>query len=200
MHFPASSGTLAGLTALLALPGLASSSFFFPGLSKEITPAHHEWQPSARHLHIRNETSTATNSSLAHALEIVAEAQAEARERNARLLANPRKNEYVLYHDRARPSDLLQSNGTISRQVSDGTGVNGTVGAALKLVSDATLKNKTILHDASLEKRGGSYWMENMVQNGASPYAPGGYKVPSTTSSSRISFVANMVDFLIGLA
>jgi hypothetical protein len=124
---------------------------------------------------------------------VVAAAQYESKQRNARLLAEPRRNEYVLHHDRPRPSDVLEGNGTVSKPVSDGTGVNATVGAALALVAEAGVKNKTAV---KLDKRGGSYWMENVVHNGASPYAPAGYKVtfvlslvvsPATTNTFALN-------------
>ncbi|KAJ6785862.1 hypothetical protein PWT90_10961 [Aphanocladium album] len=118
------------------------------------------------------------NSSLAESLELVEAAQAEARSRNARLLGSPRRNKYELRSASASlsgPASYLKENGTVQYSTYDGTGVNGTVSAALSLVAEAFGANMTAPSNR-LEKRGG-YWMEQMVQNGASPFAPSGYKV-----------------------
>ncbi len=122
------------------------------------------------------------NNSLADALAIVSASQSESRLRNVRLLASPRKNEYVLHHDRAREGNQLREDGTITTPTSDGTGLNATVGAALALVAEASARNKTSVtrrtrNGLGNAKRASGYWMENMVQNGMSPLAPSGYKV-----------------------
>lgn len=125
-------------------------------------------------------SGAAGNSSLAKALEVVAAAQSEAQLRNARLLANPRKNTYALHDGPSRPATRIEDKGTVTNTVEDGTGVNATVAEALALVAEASTKNKTAILSSlttTPAKRAGGYWMENMVQNGASPYAPGGYKV-----------------------
>lgn len=188
MHLPGPSlNAVAGLWAFLAASSLASVSSY-EDLARDTGSVaaqihNHPVLAPGRLARISNAT-VASNSSLAKALEIAAASQQESQERNARLLASPRKNEYTLHHDRSRPSDLLEDGGTVSRPVSDGTGVNATVAAALSLVAEASAKNNSIVigtgtgkDNLKLNKRGGGYWMQNMVQNGASPYAPGDYKV-----------------------
>lgn len=49
----------------------------------------------------------------------------------------------------------------MSKPVFDGTGVNATVGAVLAVAAVAGAKKKMA---AKLDKRDGSYWMENIVQ------------------------------------
>lgn len=198
MHLPALSvtvTTIGGIYALLALPCYAGAS------NQDL------YQHSGRSavnqnyklLQTRNVTiaGASGNSSLAEALKVVAAVQSESQQRNARLLANPRKNEYVLYNDRARPSGLLEGNGTVSKSVFDGTGVNATIGAALALVAEASAKNKTAVRLAKASGAG-SYWMANIEQNGASPYAPAGYKVTYVLSTTVSLTATNM--FRIGLA
>lgn len=70
----------------------------------------------------------------------------------------------------------LHDNGTLASSTVEGTGVNGTVSAALALVAEADARNTTKTTH-TIEARAGNFWMENMVQNGASPFAPAGYKV-----------------------
>jgi hypothetical protein len=134
---------------------------------------------------VDNTTYTSDDSTLAEALELVKAAQLEQKQRNARLLANPRRNKIAFMSSGARTS-LVDEDGTTAGRSGDGTGVNATVAAAAALVAEASAKNSTI----ELVGRGGSqlgkrssYWMENMVQNGASPFAPSGYKVRFTPPS-----------------
>lgn len=123
-------------------------------------------------------TSTSINSTLTEAQRLVAAAQAESQLRNAEILASPRKNTYDFRQGAAQPLSQLEVGGTVLSASSDSTGVNETIGAAVALVAEAHASgNATVRHDGRVEKRAGSYWMENMVQNGASPYAPSDYKV-----------------------
>lgn len=117
-----------------------------------------------------------SNTTLDSARELVKASQAESRERNLRLLGSPRHNSYEPRFDAVEASGQLQQNGTLAATTSEGTGVNGTVAVALALVAEADAGNASTTA-AAMGKRAGSFWMENMVQNGASPFAPSGYKV-----------------------
>lgn len=140
----------------------------------------------------RNASSSVLNSTLASsgnetlqdALEIVKAAQAEARARNSRLLASPRVNVYSLREGQNKDNSapILQKNGTLNVSVSDGTGVNGTVSVAAATIAQVEARNQSLADpqttdSTQVQRRAGGFWMENMVQNGASPLAPTGYKV-----------------------
>lgn len=190
-------GVIAGLWAGQQLPVVcadASSTALFNLAPDNVpagrpTPALHDDAsmsvpqlavPSAP-LHHAKLTS---NSSLLLAQELVAAAQAEARRRNARLQATPRRNLYQFRQGSPRLSTKMEDGGTVIHSALDSTGVNATVGAAVALVAEAQAQgggsgsgNQTIVGNGGMTKRAGSYWMESMDQNGASPFAPSGYKV-----------------------
>lgn len=143
-------------------------------------------------LMLRNASSSALNSTEAYsgnetlqdALEIVKAAQAEARARNSRLLASPRVNVYSLREGQNKDDSapILQKNGTLSVSVPDGTGVNGTVSIAAATIAQVEARNQSLADpqtadSTQVQRRASGFWMENMVQNGASPLAPAGYKV-----------------------
>ncbi|KAL2018129.1 hypothetical protein VTK56DRAFT_1259 [Thermocarpiscus australiensis] len=127
---------------------------------------------------LNSTTGTSGNTTLAEALELIRAAQLEDKERNARLLANPRRNNLSFKTGGARTSQV-QTNGTTTARSGDGTGVNATIAWAAALVAEAWARNSTLAlgSNGSQLRRRSSYWMENMVQNGASPFAPSGYKV-----------------------
>lgn len=148
-----------------------------------------------------NTTASAANSSMSEAERLVAAAQAESQQRNARILESPRRNTYQFRQGgAAKAVSQLQGGGTVLRASDDSTGVNATVGAAVAEVAEAYARgdgkrNMTVVDghrpsdhvnlnnnggnndDDGLMKRASGYWMESMVQNGASPFAPTGYKV-----------------------
>lgn len=122
-------------------------------------------------------STTIANATLGEAQRIVLAAQSEAAKRNARLVANVRRNQYEFRSPR-------QSKGPASPAGDDtATGVDETVAAAAVIVTEALTRNGTFgadgaKSDSPLEARqSGSWWLEAMVQNGESPFAPSGYKV-----------------------
>lgn len=101
--------------------------------------------------------NSSANWTLTEPERIVLLAQEEAQDRNARLLENPRRNLYDFHYG---VTDLVKDPET-------GTGNNETIAIAAATVSESLAGNST----AGLSRRAGPYWMENMVQNGKSPFA-----------------------------
>lgn len=169
---------LSGIMALVVLAFCSTTTAFAASPS---TPFHFldfSWNP--RHISLGHSSAilssnhTVGNSSLTEAQRLIEAAQAESRERNSRLLASPRRNTYKLRAGGVRSSTGIQDNGVLITSTPDGTGVNATIGAALKTVSKT---NTTRTAEAKKLHKRSSFWMESMQQNGASPFAPSGYKV-----------------------
>ncbi|KAH8895965.1 pectin lyase-like protein [Thozetella sp. PMI_491] len=130
-----------------------------------------------------NSTIASGNGTLSDAEQIVLAAQAEAAERNARLVAQPRRNRYEF-----RSPAAFRGAGADS---STGTGVNETVATAAVLLTETMAHNGFLIvrqtsnsgrqaeeHAPVLTARQQStWWLEGMTQNGLSPFAPSGYKV-----------------------
>lgn len=173
---------------------LCLSSNYLAGASPDVLKHHrhhdlHYSQRSARSFATASisNTSTLTNNTLAEAQRLVAAAQTESQLRNAEILASPRRNTYDFRQGAAQPLSQLEIGGTVLSASSDSTGVNATVGAAVALIAEAHARgNMTVLQDGRVEKRASSYWMENMVQNGVSPYAPSNYKVRFQKQRNKI--------------
>lgn len=140
--------------------------------------AHGAARPRLVPRQLRNSTTTA-NATISEAEQIVLAAQAEAAERNARLVANVRRNRYE-FHAPTPSKGLLSPSGDDSA-----TGVNETVAEAAAVLTEVMIQNGTLsVDDASAASEGplqarqsGTWWLEGMTQNGLSPFAPSGYKV-----------------------
>ncbi|KAL2060471.1 hypothetical protein VTL71DRAFT_9502 [Oculimacula yallundae] len=121
--------------------------------------------PHWRDLHIRRSLGSRSNgtlnSTLFEAERLVELAQEEARIRNEYLVQHVRKNKYEIKDFTASPM--------VSADLITGTGVNDTVARADALVTEYLAKNES-RGGTLLERQATSYWMENMVQNGKSPY------------------------------
>jgi hypothetical protein len=154
---------------------LAQICFFpldFVVAAKQDSQTYHHWKDevmpasppniAAPHLNQRdgsNQSIASTNSTLTKLQNIVQAAQEEAAIRNKNLVANPRKNIYQL-----RDFAIPRPNDTTT-----GTGVNQNVANAAAFVTEY-LSNNGSVKPTLVERQTSSYWMENMIQNGESPY------------------------------
>ena len=119
-----------------------------------ITPNLH-----LRSLETNSTNANSTNSKLLAAERLIKAAQKEARVRNAYLVAHPRFNTYKFRNFAIVPPI---DNAT-------GTGNNATVAKAAVIVTDSLAKNDTTAL-ASSKRQTTTWWMEEIVQNGDSPY------------------------------
>lgn len=150
---------------------LTFSCGLLPGAAASEPHDYHQLKPHGRPVTRRRAVGdilgngTANGTLLSEAERIVAAAQAEARERNAYLLAHPRRNKYQFLEGEARSGTARIA----GDETNLGTGVNSTVAEASVIVTEALTRNGTL----QLEKRQqSSFWMAQMKQSGTSPFAP----------------------------
>ncbi|KAH9223997.1 pectate lyase superfamily protein-domain-containing protein [Leptodontidium sp. 2 PMI_412] len=107
---------------------------------------------------------------MGEAERIVREAQEESRARNTYLVNHVRKNKYEL-------KDFSVSKADSAPDPLTATGVNDTVANAAAVVTKFLSLNDTMDRNV-VPRQSSTYWMENMVQNGISPFvANATYKV-----------------------
>lgn len=176
----------------MKLPQILSLASFVPIMlrisSIGVTASNHEhetvpWKdtfiykplnPEAHQLNHRIVTgggnATASNGTMGEAERIVREAQEESRARNTYLVNHVRKNKYEL-------KDFSVSKADSAPDPLTATGVNDTVANAAAVVTEFLSLNDTVDRNV-VPRQSSTYWMENMVQNGISPFvANATYKV-----------------------
>ncbi len=178
--------TIQILFAFFDLGAVATGNGHTHQLWKDVfSPSYHANVPS---LHIRQDgrfsTNVTQNSTVLEAERIVKAAQEEARIRNKYLVEHVRKNKYEFRYGSA----------PTSKDTTTATGVNETVANAAALLTEYLARNGTTKMTLA-ERQASSYWMENMLQNGNSPYAGvTGYKVcPQIYCLRLVTYILTML-------
>ncbi|KAH7333308.1 exo-1,3-beta-D-glucanase [Rhexocercosporidium sp. MPI-PUGE-AT-0058] len=183
--------TQSEISAVLATANRVKMAMLNPGSSsktKASPQARAAYQPSHTSFNSTRGPSLASNTTLEQARSLVRHAQQEADERNKERIKNPRLN---TYSDTKNKRSMLKERSDYANLFT----VNSTIAAAAAMVAeaDAAQSNMTVKDYSipitipqrqpqrrDMEKRAGTFWMENIVNGGQIPYGGAdnnGYKV-----------------------